>query len=86
MYANLKAADLVELIFDASTLEDAIFLREEMVERLEYALAMPESGLSSDERDLYVRAKERTEQAIKHLYAALGKKERWEWLPKSSAR
>ena len=85
MYGNLKAADLVEKIFAAHTLEEAIFWREEMVERLEYALSLNDSGLSADERDLYAGAKAQTERALDNLNIALVKGERWHWT-KSSVR
>ena len=57
-----------------------------MVERLEYALSLNDSGLSADERDLYAGAKAQIQRALDNLNIALAKGERWHWTSKSAAR
>lgn len=79
MHEKLKATEVVERIFDASTLEEAIFWRQTMVRRLVEVLTAEGTNLSPDERDLYRQAKAQTEMAISRLQLALAKGERWLW-------
>lgn len=70
--------EIVEKIFEASTLEEAIIWRQAMVRRLGQVL-VPGAELSTDQRNLYWQAKAETEMAISRLELTLTKGERWDW-------
>lgn len=75
----LTAAYVVDRIFDASTLEDAIFWRQEMVDRLAHAIANSAGILTDEERGVYELAKAQTEEAIKRLRVCFENDDRPMW-------
>lgn len=73
----LSAVCVVERIFEAATLEDAIHWRQEMVDRLGQAIA--DGRLSLEERSMYELARSETLTAIERLRICLESDDRPIW-------
>lgn len=77
----LNTSWVVERIFEATTLEAAIFWREVMVDRLNWAIDNLDSSISMDEWSLYAMAKAEMEQAIRRLRECARRGDRLVWPP-----
>lgn len=78
----LTTNEIIDKIYDATTLEDAILWREEFVRRLSHAISHADLREARHEIDLYALAKAQSEQAIARLQMCLAKGERWSWSAK----
>lgn len=83
----LSTSEIIDKIYDASTLEDAVFWREEFVSRLARAILRSDvfDPKLRDEVNLYAQAKAQSEQAIARLQFCLAKNERWTWSENSKS-
>jgi len=78
---SLTTQEIIDQIYDAATLEDAVYWREEFVRRLAQAIAHANllDPTSCDEVTLYSLAKAQSEQAIARLQMCIARNERWKW-------
>ena len=85
---TMSTTAIIEKLFDAYTLEEAIYWRQEFVLRLADLIAAVDhfDPRTIDELSLYRRAKGQTEQSIARLQMALLKNERVDWLPSKAKR
>lgn len=75
----LTTNEIIDKIYDAPTLEEAIYWREAFVRRLSKAISHSDFLEARSENNLYALAKAQTEQTISRLQMCLVKNERWEW-------
>jgi hypothetical protein len=77
----LSTSEVIDKIYEAYTLEDAVFWREEFVARLARVILRSDLLDPSvrDEVNLYAQAKAQSEQAIARLQFCLANNERWTW-------
>jgi hypothetical protein len=77
----LSTSEIIDKIYEAYTLEDAVFWREEFVSRLAHAILRSDlmDPKLRDEVNLYAQAKAQSEQAIARLQFCLVNNERWNW-------
>lgn len=77
----LSTSEIIDHIYEASTLEEAVFWREEFVSRLGRAILRSDlfDPASRDELNLYAQAKAQSEQAIARLQLCMANNERWAW-------
>lgn len=82
---HLDTPDIIEHVFAASTLEDAIFWREAMRSKLQILVdqASQPNGLSPDEIALHRTAQLHIDISLAHLRLSLVNKERIEWQPET---
>ncbi|MDO9383992.1 MAG: hypothetical protein Q7T86_14140 [Hyphomicrobiaceae bacterium] len=77
----LSTSEIIDRIYDACTLEEAVFWREEFVSRLSRAILRSDllDPTCRDEVNLYAQAKAQSEQAIARLQLCMANNERWDW-------
>jgi hypothetical protein len=77
----LSTSEIIDKIYEAYTLEDAVFWREEFVARLSRVILRSDvlDPNVRDEVNLYAQAKAQSEQAIARLQFCLANNERWTW-------
>lgn len=82
---TLSTSEIIDRIYEAATLEDAIFWREEFVRRLAHAISRSDlfDPASGDDAKLYALAKAQSEQAIALLRMCIATNERWSWSPRT---
>lgn len=80
-YESLTIGEIIEEIHNASTLEDAVYWREEFVRRLGQAISRADlfDPDAADEATLYALAKAQSEQAITRLQMCIARNDRWIW-------
>lgn len=85
--SDIGTMHIIDRIYDASTLEDGIFWREELIRRLSSMIlnANIMDPQSADEVAVYAAAKAQAEQAIARLQMVLARGEVFVW-PLSGAR
>lgn len=84
---DMTTSEIIERVYDAWTLDDAIFWREQFVRRLSQMIANSSvlDPAQSDEVALYAAAKAQSEQAIARLQMALARGETFCWTPPTPA-
>jgi uncharacterized protein YjaG (DUF416 family) len=79
---HLSTTEILDRIFEASTLEDAIAWRRVILGRLKMVLTHAfRTELSEDEIKLYMEAATELELALSRLKVALAGGERLDWKP-----
>lgn len=81
MSVALSTSEIIDKIYEAATLEDAVFWREEFIRRLAHAISRADlfDPASRDEINLYALAKGQSEQAVARLQMCIAQNDRWDW-------
>lgn len=82
---SLTTSEIIDEIYDACTLEDAIHWREQFVARLAHAISRADKADPGirEEVALYALAKAQAEQAISRLQMCIARNEHWiSWSPR----